>query len=333
MRNFLIITILLILLGFLSIYYVAFYPNASKNFNLKIPTGSKYNDLMRILKENKVLKNYKTFDIISHKKNLINHINPGNYKIIKGMSNNSLINKLRSGNQDPVKLIIRSGIYTEELVKSVSMQIETDSTYLKKLLLSDSVAKKYNFTKDNFMAMFLPNTYYFYWNTDAQKFLYRMNYEYNKFWNAERRKKAIETGLNTTDIVILASIIEKETSKTDEMPRIAGLYINRLNKKMPLQADPTIKFAASDPSLNRILFKHLKIESPYNTYKNLGLPPGPICLPSIKAIESVLNYERHNFLYFCAKEDFSGYHNFASSYQQHLRNRLLYLRSLNSNKR
>ncbi|OQA02251.1 MAG: putative aminodeoxychorismate lyase [Bacteroidetes bacterium ADurb.Bin408] len=177
--------------------------------------------------------------------------------------------------------------------------------------------------------MFLPNTYEFYWNTSAEQFMERMHKEYIKFWNAERVDKASAMSLSTADVSILASIVKSETNKADEMSRIAGVYINRLNRGMPLQADPTVIYAWGDFTIKRLLLKHLDIDSPYNTYKNTGLPPGPITLPEGHVIDKVLDYEKHNYLYFCAKEDLSGYHVFANNYNDHQANARRYQKALN----
>ena len=197
------------------------------------------------------------------------------------------------------------------------MNIEADSADIAALLKDEETAKKYGFNKQTFCSMFIPNTYEFWWNTSAEEFVQRMADEYKKFWNDDRKAKANELGLSQSQVSTLASIVESETQKNDEKARIAGVYINRLKKDWLLQADPTVVFAAGDFTIKRILNKHLEINSPYNTYKYKGLPPGPICIPSTTSIDAVLNYEHHNYMYFCAKEDFSGYHNFATTNAQH----------------
>ncbi|MEZ5054908.1 MAG: endolytic transglycosylase MltG [Chitinophagales bacterium] len=185
-------------------------------------------------------------------------------------------------------------------------------------------------TEENFPTIFLSNTYEFYWNTTAAAFIERMLKEYTKFWNEDRREKANEIGLSPTNVTILASIIQKESSKYDEYPTIAGVYLNRLKIDMPLQADPTVLFALKKLGVSRrVLHGDLKIKSPYNTYINKGLPPGPICLPELKSIDETLNAEKHNYIYFCAKEDFSGYHNFAATWAEHQVNARKYQQALN----
>jgi UPF0755 protein len=187
----------------------------------------------------------------------------------------------------------------------------------------------FGFSSDNFLAMFLPDTYEFWWNTTADQFMQRMKTEYEKFWNQERNQKAVKTGLTTAEVSILASIVEKETSQNDEKPILAGIYMNRINKGMPLQADPTLIYAIGDFSISRVLNIYKEIDSPYNTYKFKGLPPGPICLPSKASIDAVLNYSRHGYLYFCARDDFSGYHAYAVTYQQHMVNARKFQKELN----
>ena len=196
----------------------------------------------------------------------------------------------------------------------------------------DSTLKAMGFDDEKFAALFIPNTYELYWNIDAEEFVGKMTKEYNLFWNDDRLKKAENIGLSPIEVSILASIVDKETSKVSEMPRIAGVYLNRINKKWLLQADPTLIFAVGDFEIKRVLDIHKEVESPYNTYKYIGLPPGPICIPSIAAIDAVLNAESHNYFYFCAKEDLSGYHVFARNMKEHNRNAEKYRKALNKKK-
>ncbi|MFW5793180.1 MAG: endolytic transglycosylase MltG, partial [Bacteroidota bacterium] len=214
----------------------------------------------------------------------------------------------------------------------IAKRIEADSLSIINILNNDEVMKKYDLNSENASLMFIPNTYEVYWNTSAEELLNRMHSEYKKFWNEERLQKASNMNMTPQQVGVLASIVQQETNYLDEMDRIAGVYINRINMGMPLQADPTIVFAHGDFTINRVLKTHLEINSPYNTYINKGLPPGPISLPSPQAIDRVLNYEKHDYLYFCAKEDFSGYHAFAKTLQQHLINARRYQQELNYQK-
>lgn len=297
-----------------------------------IPTGAKYEDVLEILMSKNMIIDIPSFEWTVEKKNYKNHIYSGRYKISNNISNNDLINLLRSGEQTPVKLIFNNIRTIEQFAGKISEQIEVDSSEIINFLNKKENISKYGFNKATIISMFIPNTYEIYWNISIDKFFDRMAKEYKKFWNSGRRRKAQKLNLSQSEVSTLASIVEEETIKNDEKPRIAGVYINRLKKGMRLQADPTIKFALKDFSLKRILKKHLKIDSEYNTYLNRGLPPGPINIPSISSIDAVLNYENHKYLYFCAKEDFSGYHNFAKSLRQHNANARKYQKSLSKNR-
>jgi UPF0755 protein len=314
-------------------YHNIFSPNiktpASKEFFLYIPTGSDYEDVIKMLEENKIIKDHQTFTWAAEKKKYRNNVHPGRYKIRQNMSNNELINILRAGLQEPVNLVINMARTSSELAKKVSGQIEPSEEDLLRLMNDEHFLNGYGFTKKTVIGMFLPNTYEFWWNTNAEDFFERMNSEYNKFWNWERTALAKECNLSKNEIITLASILVNETNKEDEYRRIAGVYINRLNNGIRLQADPTVKFALGKFEKQRILKTDTHFDSPYNTYMYAGLPPGPISIPSIKAIDAVLRYEKHDYLYFCAKEDFSGYHNFARTLSQHNRYARSYQNALN----
>jgi UPF0755 protein len=244
------------------------------------------------------------------------------------MSNNKLVNMLRAGKQVPVKLVFNNIRLKEQFAGKIGKQIEADSIQLLSLLNDQQTAAKYNFTKENFLCMFIPNTYEMYWNTSPERFIEKMNRQYNEFWTNERKLVAEGIGLKPEEVIILAAIVEQETIKDDEKPTVAGVYINRLKKGMPLEADPTLKYALGDFSIQRILNKDKLVNSPYNTYLNTGLPPGPICMPSVSSINAVLNYQHHQYIFFCAKEDRSGYHNFARTLDQHMNNARAYQRAL-----
>lgn len=296
---------------------------------LYIPTGSEFSDVIDILKHDSLLINIDSFIWLAEKKNYPNHVYPGRYKLDSLMSNEELINKLRSGYQDPVNVIFNSVRTREQLAGRISRQIEADSVRLVNLFYNDSLIENYGLKPETFTCIFLPNTYEFWWNTSAESFVDRMHKEYLRFWNDDRKAKAAKLNLTPEEVTTLASIVDEETYFNGEMPRVAGLYINRLRKRMHLQADPTLKFALGDFSIKRVLNIHKQINSPYNTYKRYGLPPGPISIPSIAAIDAVLNYESHSYLYMCAKPDFSGYHNFAKTLSQHNQNAREYQRALN----
>jgi len=311
-------------------YNYAYAPNvtAQSETYIYIPTGTSYESLLEILKSSGNVTDIESFDQVAQFKKYDNKVLPGKYKLENGMSNNELVNMLRSGRQTPVNVTFISVRSLEILAGKAAVNIEADSADIANLLKDENIAKKYGFEKQTFCSMFIPNTYEFWWNTSAEEFVQRMADEYKKFWNDDRKAKANGLGLSQSQVTTLASIVESETQKNDEKARIAGVYINRLKKDWPLQADPTVVFAAGDFSIRRILNKHLEIDSPYNTYKYKGLPPGPICIPSTRSIDAVLNYEHHNYMYFCAKEDFSGYHNFAITNAQHEANARRYHNAL-----
>lgn len=333
-----IIVAILVVSGiiFLVAYDRILRPNAStgseKFTYIRIPTGSDYPDVMNILLSEGILKDSATFNWVAQKKNYPSHIKPGHYRISQSMNNNEIVNMLRSGNQEPVNLIINSTRTLEKLASVVSSQIEADSAEIVKLLRDPQYLGKFDLTPETASGIIIPNTYQFYWNTDADRFIRRMKMEYDKFWNDTRSKKAEQIGLTPMEVITLASIVDEETLMKDEEPKIAGVYINRLQKPMRLQACPTIKYVTGDWSMTRVLDKYLVIESPYNTYRHDGLPPGPITIPSISSIDAVLNYEHHDYLFFAAKEDFSGYHNFAKTLAQHNKNADAYQKALNQRK-
>lgn len=296
---------------------------------LYIPTGANFDDVFSLLREDSLVEDPATFNWLAVKKNYPSHVHPGRYKIEDGMSNNALVELLRSGRQEPVDLIFNNIRTIPELAGKVARQIEADSARLVALLHDNSFLRQYNMNRQDAPALFIPNTYEFWWDTPAKDFIKRMHQEYQQFWQGERRALAREMNMTPVEATTLASIVDEETIHNDEMPKIAGVYVNRLELGMRLQADPTIKYALGDFTINRVLKKHLQIDSPYNTYQNAGLPPGPISIPSIAAIDAVLHHSQHNYLYFAARPDFSGYHNFSRTHRQHIRNAQKYQRALN----
>lgn len=299
---------------------------------LIIPTGAGFEDVRSILSEGGWLKNERTFVWLAEKKNYPRHVHAGRYLISNGMSNNALINLLRSGRQEPVTVTFTSVRSLNQMAGTVGRQIEADSSDIIGLLTNRNFLSSRKITPETLPAYFIPNTYEFWWNTSAEEFFDRMMTEYKRFWNDTRDEKAEKQGLSRIDVSTLASIVDEETVFDDEKPAIAGVYLNRLRKDIPLQADPTIKFAIGDFTIRRVLTKQLQFNSPYNTYKNRGLPPGPIRIPSIAALESVLNAEKHDYYYFCAKDDFSGYHHFSRTLEQHNMYARKYRQALNRNR-
>jgi UPF0755 protein len=296
---------------------------------LYIPTGSNFEEVITLLKEQELLKDTASFTWAAEKMNFGKKIKPGKYRLSAGMSNRRLINMLKSGSQEPVTLYFQNIRLKENFVGMVSKKIEADSISISKLLNSAEFVHAYGFTPDNVYTVFIPNSYEFYWNTDAKMFFTKMFENYQQFWNEERLAKAKKLNLSPAEVSILASIVDSEALVDREMPIIAGLYLNRLQRGIKLEADPTVIFANNDFTIRRVLNKHLRKESPYNTYIHTGLPPGPICMPSIAAIDAVLNAKTHNYIYMCAKEDFSGTHNFASSLSEHLANAKRFQQALN----
>jgi UPF0755 protein len=237
--------------------------------------------------------------------------------------------RLSMGYQTPVKLTIGSVRTLDRMARNASRQLMIDSVEIATLLNDTAFIRKMGYTKETLPALFIPNTYEVYWNMSAEDFMARMQKEHKAYWNEKRMKQAEAIGLTPIEVATLASIVEEETANHAEKPMVAGLYINRLKRGMLLQADPTVKFSMGDFELRRILYRHLEVDSPYNTYKYAGLPPGPIRVPSYQGLESVLNYTKHNYLYMCAKEDFSGTHNFAVTNAQHAANARKYQQALN----
>ena len=300
-----------------------------KEVAIYIPTGSDYNQVKTILNEANLLINEKSFQWVAQKKKYPNNIRPGRYVVNNGISNNELINMLRAGLQSPLNVTFNNIRDIDMLAGRISSQIEADSTSISNLLHNQEYINQLGFNNYTIPALFLPDTYEFYWTTDAESFVARMFQEYNKFWTDERKQQAAAKNLTPIQVSTLASIVDKETNKIMEMPRVAGVYINRLKNNWLLQADPTLIFAWNDYSIKRVLDRHKEIESPYNTYKYLGLPPGPICIPSIDAIKAVLNAEDHHYFFFCARDDFSGYHSFAKTLNEHNYNAAKYQQALN----
>lgn len=285
-----------------------------------VATNATYNDVREQLEP--LLKDINTFDALAKQKKYVTNIKAGRFAINQGMNNNDIVNSIRSRNL-PIKLSFNNQDSMEKLAGRISFQIEADSVSLLKAMKDAEFLSKHDFNNATALGMYLPNSYEFFWNTSAEKFRERMLKEYNSFWNAARNEKAKAIGLNRDEIITLASIVYEESKQASEQPRIAGVYMNRLRIGMPLQADPTLKFAAyqlpeyKDVIIKRVLNIHKDIVSPYNTYKNSGLPPGLIAMPDISAIDAVLNYEKHQYLYFAADAKRFGFHKFAKTLSQH----------------
>ena len=326
-----LIVIVGIILAYISVFGITIH-NGEVKTTINIPTGASYEQVLDTLERNLKINNPGILDWVAKKKNYPELIKPGRYVIDKDLSYNSLINLLRSGQQTPVRITFHSIRTLNQLAGKIGKQIEADSSRIMMFLSDESNYVSDGFNKENIIALFIPNTYELYRNTDVKGMYNRMLKEYRLFWNEQRVAKAKEKGLDPIEVAILASIIDDEVAKPVEKPRIAGVYLNRLQRGIPLQACPTIKFALNDFTITRVLYKHLQIDSPYNTYMHGGFPPGPIGCPSIEGIEAVLNAEDHDYLYFAARADFSGYHNFSRTLAEHNHYAAIYQKELNRRK-
>ncbi|UBM62978.1 endolytic transglycosylase MltG [Candidatus Sulfidibacterium hydrothermale] len=330
--RFLFVLILLALAGGYFLYKVIEGPNVwtpnDKPVSIYVPTGANFQQLKNILYEKGLVIHRKNFEWWAKKKKLPELVKPGRYILVNGMSNNQLVDMLRAGKQVPVNVTFNNVRDIYQLAGKVGHQIEADSAQIVNYLTDSSNLRQIGADSIPVLTFFIPNTYRFYWNTTAKAFVDRMIREYHKFWNPTRMAKAKAIGLTPTQVIILASIVEKETNKNDEKPKIASVYINRLRDGWRLQADPTVIYALGNPKIHRVLNIHKKVKSPYNTYLHRGLPPGPICVPSIASIDAVLNYDKTHYLYFCAKSDMSGYHVFSETNRQHQKNAKKYQEAL-----
>jgi UPF0755 protein len=315
-------------------YQVFFSANtlveSDQPYLLKIPSNSVYKNVVDQLYEERVINDAVSFGFVAKILGYQEAVKPGLYTIEPKMSNLQLVRMLRSGQQTPVRVTFNTIRTKEDLAEKISANLEVSKEQFLELLQDSVYIRKYGFEEETIMSLFIPNTYEFWWDTSAEELFERMHKEYQIFWTDARKQKAQDLGLSQQEVSTLASIVQAESQKSDERPKIAGVYLNRLRIGMPLQADPTLVFAAGDFSIKRLTAKQMAIDSPYNTYKYAGLPPGPINLPDINSLDAVLNYEKHSYLYFCAKEDFSGYHSFAVGYDEHLSNARRYQRALNA---
>jgi UPF0755 protein len=330
-------TLYAILLGLAALALVAVYfvfgPNTgsmSRGEYLFIRTGSGYAQVRNALINGGFLRDMKSFDLLAKRAGYTSHVRPGRYRIRRGMSNWQIVRMLRAGRQEPVRLVIGKLRRKDDFIRLVSSHLEADSNVLRHMLGDSVYLAQFGLDTGAALCAVLPDTYEFYWNTTADKAFRKIARAFTAYWTAERKAAAVNHSLSPQEAIILASIVEEETNKRDEQPTIASVYLNRMAKSMKLQADPTARYAAGDFTIRRITSLHTAIPSPYNTYYAQGLPPGPICTPAARTIDAVLKAPKTDYLYFCAKEDFSGYHRFATSYSDHLKNAALYQRALNA---
>ncbi len=325
--------ILLIIVGAVIFYgYTSFKGSAVEDkHSIYVYSDADYHAVADSVKAHS--RHHWAFDLYAKRLDLANNLKAGHYVMQEGMSVIELVRMLKLGLQTPVNVTINNVKTPQFLAGKLSRQIMADSVDIVCALTDQQTATKLGFSSPLTMfSMFIPNTYEFYWTVTPEEFVERMRKEYKRVWSEERDAKRKRSGLSRTEVMTLASIVYEETRKSDEMPRIAGVYINRLRQGIPLQADPTIKYALQDFGLRRILYRHLKYPSPYNTYINKGLPPSPICMPSIDAIDAVLNFENHDYIFFCARPTFDGYHNFARTLKEHNANAKAYQAELNKRK-
>jgi len=293
-----------------------------------IQSGATFRKVQEDLGRGSFVNDMVSFSFLARLYNYDKAIKPGRYRLRRNMTNLQAIKLLRAGVQEPVKVTFTHVRLIRDLGEPITRNLSISEDQFNQALNEFIATNDQGFNEDNILCMFIPNTYEVYFNISPEDLVERMNREYALFWNQERTAKAKQIGLSPIEVSILASIVQAETVKEDEAPRIAGLYLNRLRKDIALQADPTLVYAVGDFTIKRVLNEHKQVESPYNTYKHTGLTPGPINMPRISMIDAVLNAESNNFLYMCAKEDFSGYHNFTSSLNQHLINARNYQRAL-----
>lgn len=326
-------SLLIIVIIGLFLAFKVFGPNTgsftSGDF-LYIRTGSDYDQVKQTLKEEGFVRDINAFDILAKQADYPSHVHAGKYRITKGMSNYNLIRMLRSGRQVPVKLVINKLRTKKDLIRLLSSSLEADSLVLQQMMNDNIYLAQFGLDSNTAMCAVMPDTYEMWWNTNADKAFRKIAKYYTQYWNEQRVRQAKTKGLTPQEAITLASIVEEETNYTPEKPVIASVYLNRLKYHIKLQADPTAKFAAGDFTIRRITATITSIISPYNTYYTAGLPPGPICTPSKQSIEAVLNAANTNYIYFCAKEDFSGSHRFAATYEEHQKNARLYQQALNA---
>jgi len=299
---------------------------------IEIPSDASFEDVKEIFVQNNYLKDVNTFErvatILGYNKD---KVPAGRYKLENGWSNKDLISKLRSGDQTPSQVVINNVRKISDLAGKAARYFQTDSLGFLNHFVNPATSSEYGLNQDNFLSLFIPNTYEMFWTTTPEKFVSRMAKEYNRFWTTERLEKLKKWNLSKTDAYILASIVEKESNYDPERPTIAGVYLNRLKVGEKLQADPTVVYAVGQFDLKRVLYSHLGFDSPYNTYMYTGLPPGPICMPSLASLEAVINAEEHNYMFFCAKADNSGIHAFAVTYADHVKNANAFAAWMNKN--
>ena len=336
-KKIIIFLLFLFITAFIAAFIIFLTPNISQEYNLFIDEEGTYESIKADLNEKSIIQSSLTFSLAAK---ILNYegenIRTGKFILKPSMTNFSIIRKLRSGRQDPVRVVIQNGRYLTDFISQLSSQLMIDSIEISDYLSHPDFLRDNNITKEETMTLFIPNTYEFYWNSSAETFRDRMKTEYERFWNESRTQKAKALNLTKNQVIALAAIVQKETAKVDERPRVAGVYLNRLKTGMLLQADPTVIYAIKRQSgdytqiIKRVLYADLELDSPFNTYKYPGIPPGPIAMPDISSIDAVLNPENHDYYYFVADVTNFGYHKFAKTLAQHNVNKAEYVRWVNS---
>lgn len=330
----LLILLIVAYFGF-KVYQIVFTPNTNfseEKVTVFVPTNATFEEVKVIVSP--YIKDMDKFETLANRRGYSTEVKAGKFELTKNMNTNSIVSALRRS--IPVRVTFNNQERLENFAGRIASQIEADSVQLLQAFKDPKFLEENGFTEETVFTLLLPNTFEFYWDTSAEKFRNQMAKEYFRFWTDERKAKAEKLGLTPIEVSILASIVHKETAKVEERPKVAKVYLNRMNIGMPLQADPTViyayKLAANDFNqvIKRVYFKHLEVESPYNTYRNAGLPPGPIFMADVNAIDAVLNPEQHDFLYFCASVERFGYHEFATTLEQHNVNAKRYAAWLNA---
>lgn len=321
-KKFIIALVVLIILGLggtAVFYYLRYFgPQVTGNQEyLYIKTGSTFDDVYKTIRDENIVRDTTTFSWAAHQMKYTGHVKPGRYRLTEGMSNRKFIRMLQLGEQEPVDLSFHVFRTKAQFAGFVSKKLEADSLSLLRYLDSASFVSQFGLDTNNAFVMVMPDSYKLDWNISPEKFYKRMYKHYEAFWTDERKQQAAAINLTVPQVSILASIVDAEAVYDDEMPTIAGLYLNRLRTGMKLESDPTVIFAMNDFTIHRVLNKYLTVNSPYNTYVHTGLPPGPVMLPSVAAVKAVLNYQKNDYLYMVAKEDFSNRHNFAATQAEH----------------
>ncbi|MFW6019743.1 MAG: endolytic transglycosylase MltG [Bacteroidales bacterium] len=339
-KNLRIIIILLFIIIAIGIFIYTKYraafikpaaPERTQKVSVYIPSNADYEILLDSIFAHQLVADSILFQKMARYKELHKNVHGGHYQIAPDMTIYQIINKFSGGRQTPVNVTFNNIRKIEEFAASIDKQLELDSARVMELLHSEEILNLLEIEERELLGYFIPNTYEFYWNVSAKSFFKRMKQEHERFWNSERKSQAQAIGLTRHEVATLASIVQEETNQISEMDKIAGVYINRLNRGMLLQADPTLKYALDDWSIRRVLNIHKVINSPYNTYKYSGLPPGPICMPEPETINQVLNYEDHDYYYFVASADKPGLHFFSKTLREHNRKANQYRHYLNQN--